>query len=328
MEREYQGIKDIFSYAERLMFIAISRRPLWSIKLGESFFLFGQFCKSWFDQAREFMAVETLKSYDLASNSSVSFLSETELREIEKRFEVGIKDIISKSYEQESRNTKLVREQNPSYNPYSHEKISDADGRIRDLIGGLDEVRDVLDFGCDDGRRTLRLFGGSRLYGIELAETGVEEAKKRGIDAYRGSMIDDVYRNEESPDGRQFDLVSIVGEMVNFVGPETDAMLARAAEQTRKEGYLLVTAMHPAEAIRSEEGKYVIWSHTKSTRGKWLLEESKVPRTFLLMSEQGLHQRMEGVAHDLGCNFSLQGSRKVEDYYEDMPLGIYLFRKN
>lgn len=325
MGREYQRIKQVFASADRLMLIARARRPIWSKKVDEKLCLFGQFCNSWFDQAKQFMAVETLRSYDLASHSKIPVLSADELREIEQKYGVRIGDIICDSYKQESRNTRLVRNTDSSYNPYSHEKISVADERIRDLVQEHREIREILDFGCDDGERTVRLYGGRRLYGIELVDT-VKEAEKRGIRTYKGSMIDDYYRDEANPDGRQFGLVSIVGEMVNFVGLDTDTMLARAVEQTKNNGYLLVTAMHP-EAKQSQEGKYVVWSHTKSTQGKWLLDEAKIPRTFLFLSEQGLQKRLDNVALDSGCKLSSQGSSRVENYYEDMPLAIYLFRK-
>lgn len=329
MENEYRRIEQVFASADRLMLIARARRPIWSRKLDESLCLFGQFCNSWFEQVKEFMAVETLRSYDIASNSTISFLSADELQEIEKRYGAKIGDIICNSYKQESRNTRLVRNTEPNYNPYSHEKISVADERIRALVQVQEhpEVREVLDFGCDDGTRTVRLYRGRSLYGIELAETPVDEAEKRGIHVYQGSMIEDIYRDEANPKGRQFDLVSIVGEMVNFVGLDTDTMLARAVQQTRNNGYLLVTAMH-SEAEQSQESKYVVWSHTKSTQGKWLLDEVKIPRTFLCLSEQGLQQRIDKVAQGLGCRLSLQRSSRVDNYYEDIPLGIYLFRKD
>ena len=326
IEKEYKRVEQAFASADRLMLVARARRPIWSRKLDERLCLFGQFCNSWLDQAKYFMAIETLRSYDIASHSTIPFLSADELREIEQRYGVRIGDIIHNSYRQESRNTRLVRDAHPSYNPYSHDKISVADERIRALVQEHPEIREVLDFGCDDGERTAGLYGRRRLHGIELTETAVD-AEKRGIRVYRGSMTDDVYRDKANPNGKQFDLVSIVGEMVNFVGLDTDTMLARAVEQTRNDGYLLVTAMHP-EAEQSQEGKYVVWSHTKSTWGKWLLEEAKIPRKFLFLSEQGLQQRLDKVAQGLGYKLSPQGSSRVYNYYEDMPLGIYLFRKD
>ena len=126
-----------------------------------------------------------------------------------------------------------MRDAHPSYNPYSHDKISVADERIRALVQEHPEIREVLDFGCDDGERTAGLYGRRRLHGIELTET-VVDAEKRGIRVYRGSMTDDVYRDKANPNGKQFDLVSIVGEMVNFVGLDTDTMLARAVEQLKR----------------------------------------------------------------------------------------------
>ena len=64
----------------------------------------------------------------------------------------------------------------------------------------------------DDGSRTVKLFKGEKLYGIEIAELAAEDARKNGIAVYIGSMIKDMYRDNRNPQGRQFDLVSLTGK--------------------------------------------------------------------------------------------------------------------
>ena len=59
MDKEYQSIEQAFSSADRLMLITRARRPIWSRKSDERLCLFGQFCHSWLNQAREFVGGET-----------------------------------------------------------------------------------------------------------------------------------------------------------------------------------------------------------------------------------------------------------------------------
>lgn len=326
MEKEYERVQKMFESADNLLLKTRLCRPIWGKKLQGRLSLLGQFCRTWFDQAKEFMTIETLRQEDIGLHPEINFLSSDRLREIEQKYGTHLRDIISASYKQEARNTRVVKQSDPNYNPYYHKKTSEANERIRDLIQKHPEVQEVLDLGCDNGERTVELFDGKRLYGIELVKTVVDESRKKGINVYQGSMVNDVYTDNANPGGKKFDLVSIVGEMVNFMGLETDVLLERAVEQVKDEGYLLVTSMHP-QFEESHDGEYVIWSHTNSTQGKWLLDEAKIPRTFLVLSKQRLQRKLDKVAQQLRCKLSLQDNSIVSNYYENMSLAMYLFRK-
>jgi len=54
IDREYKRVGEVFASADRLMLLARARRPIWSKKTDEKLSLLGQFCNTWFNQAREF----------------------------------------------------------------------------------------------------------------------------------------------------------------------------------------------------------------------------------------------------------------------------------
>lgn len=59
IKKEYERIKQVFTSADRLMLIARARRPIWGRKADERLYLFGQFCHSWLNQAKEFVDEKT-----------------------------------------------------------------------------------------------------------------------------------------------------------------------------------------------------------------------------------------------------------------------------
>ncbi|MFH0869923.1 MAG: hypothetical protein V1866_02610 [archaeon] len=59
MMNEYRRIEQAFASADRLMLFARARRPIWDGRLDEILCVFGQFCHSWLDQAREVVCAET-----------------------------------------------------------------------------------------------------------------------------------------------------------------------------------------------------------------------------------------------------------------------------
>jgi len=58
VDEEHQRIEGMFASADRLMLFARARRPIWAKGLDERLCLFGQFCHSWLDQARDFSRVD------------------------------------------------------------------------------------------------------------------------------------------------------------------------------------------------------------------------------------------------------------------------------
>lgn len=323
--KEFKLVKRMFESADNLLLRARLRVPIWDKNLDKKLCLFGKFCRTWLKSAGVFMAIEILRSYDISNNSGMPVLTVGELRKIEQEYDVIIRDIIAASYKQESKNTQLVTEKHPNYNPYFHEKTPEANQKIRALLDNHPELQNVLDLGCNDGERTVDLYGGTKLYGMETVKTAAEKAQRKGINICQESMIDSIYRDSTNPDGRKFDLVSLTGEMVNFVGLDTDPLLEKSLKQVKDGGYFLVTCIHP-KFDKNRDGKYCVWTHTKSTYGKWLLNEEKIPRVFLFLSKEGLRKRLDKILQSLECKISFQDSRVVNDYYEDAELAIHLFR--
>ncbi|MFA6099836.1 MAG: squalene/phytoene synthase family protein [Patescibacteria group bacterium] len=319
---ELERIKQYYEEADRIVEGAVKQNP--SQQKGLS--IFKDIAHSWLKQAEETCFVEDLRQFDIAGHPTPKFLSERALLDMQDVYGIDLSDIIALSYEQEAKNTHLVREKDPSYNPYFHEKTPQANEAIRELIGKYPEIKDVLDLGCDDGSRTTELFKGKALYGIEEVEAATEEARKKGVLAYQGSMINDVYKDQTYLNGREFDLVSIMGEMVNFVGLDTDVLLANAVKQTKDAGYVLVSCMH-SKFDEAQEGNFVVWSFTESTKDKWGLGETKIPRTFLSISKQGLEKRIQNIAQSQNCQLMLKKEKAIDNYYGDMTLGIYIFQK-
>ncbi len=173
----------------------------------------------------------------------------------------------------------------------------------------------------------MELYKEKKLYGIESAEQAAENARKKGINIYIGSMVKDVYRDYRNPQGRQFDLVSLLGEMVNFVGLDINDLLINSIKQLKNKGYYLVSCIH-TKFDKIHEGNYVVWSFTKSTKNKWLLGEKKIPRTFFFLSKQGLLKKIKKIARAQNCHLILKNEEIIENYYEDMLLGIYIFQRH
>lgn len=319
---ELGRIKQSYEEADRIVDEVIKQNP--SQQKGLS--IFKDIAHSWLKQAEETCFVEDLRRFDIADHPTPKFLSKEALLEMENIYGISLSDILALSYEQEARNTRLVREKDPSYNPYSHEKTPQANEAIRELIRQHPKIQDVLDLGCDDGSRTTELFKGKTLYGIEQVEAATEAARKKGVLTYQGSMISDVYKDQTHLNGREFDLVSIMGEMVNFVGLDADRLLTNAVKQTKDEGYIVVSCMH-SKFDETQEGNFIIWSFTESTKDRWRLGETKTPRTFLSISRQGLAKRMEDVSQQQNCHLMLKEERTLDNYHGDMTLGIYIFHK-
>lgn len=292
----------------------------------ESILTFKDIAYSWLKQAEEMCFIGELKQFDIAIHPAPEFIAKETIQKMEGDYHIRLSDVISLSYSQEARNVHLVRQKDPFFNPYSHEKTFQANEAVKRLISKYPEIKDVLDLGCDDGARTTQLFAGKILHGIEQVADAAEEARKRGVVVYQGSMISDVYKDPTHLSGREFDLVSIMGEMVNFVGLDTDMLLANAIRQTRDTGYVLISCMH-SKFDASGEGSFVVWSSTETTKDRWELGEAKIPRTFQLISKQGFIKRMEHVSSSQNCHLIPCDEESIDNYYGDMRLGVYIFLK-
>lgn len=320
---EFGRIQQCYGKADEIIEDAAKKHPSQEKGLA----LFRDISHSWLRQVEEVCFVEDLRQFDIAKHPTPEFLTKEKILEMERAYGIGLSDIIALSYEQEAKNTQLVRQRDPSYNPYFHEKTPQANEAIKDLIGTHPEIKEVLDLGCDDGSRTAELFGGKTLYGIERVPEAVEAARKKEVSTYQGSMISDRYKDQNNPQGREFDLVSILGEMANFVGLETDTLLENATKQIKDGRFILVSCMH-SKFDEDQDGNFAVWSFTELTKDRWELGEKKTPRTFAPISKQGLEKRMDAVSQRQNCHLTLKAEKIIENYYGEMPLGIYLFQKN
>ena len=323
IKKEYNRVRQFYKKSDLVTEKILRQCP--SQKKG--ILLFQKIAHSWFKQVSEVAFIQELRRIDIANYSLPKFLSGKKIVEMENFYGVSLSDIVALSYKQEAINTQVVRKRNFSYNPYSHEKTLQANAKIKKIISQYSEIKDVLDLGCDDGSKTVKLFKGKKLYGIEIAELAAEDARKKDIHIYIGSIVKDVYRDYRNPQGRQFNLVSLLGEMVNFIGLDIDDLLINSIKQLKNKGYYLVSCMH-TKLDKIHEGNYVVWSFTKSTKNKWFLGEKKIPRTFLFLSKRGLLNKIKKIALTQNCHLILKNEEIIENYYEDMLLGIYIFQKH
>ena len=189
------------------------------------------------------------------------------------------------------------------------------------MIADYPEIKNVLDLGCDDGSRTLELFKGKKLFGIEFVTESVKKAEEKGIEVYLGNITKEVYKDKE------FDLVSLLGEMVNFVGLEVDALLSNALKQVKENGYFLLSCMHTKfDKFRNEN--YVVWSFKDISERKWKIDEEKIPRIFFVFSKKRLLERIKNISKLQNCHLSLVQEESIDNYYKDMRLGLYLCKKD
>ena len=288
--------------------------------------MFKEIAHSWLKQSADISMIENLKKFDITNSPEMIFLSTKEILDLEKKYNVSLSNIIMLSYEQEAKNTKIIREKDPSYNPYTHEEMVQSNETIKRLANMFPEANDVLDLGCYEGTRTLDLYSEKNLYGIEFIEEFANESKNKGIQVYRGSMIDNFYKDQKYPNGRRFDIVSIVGEMINFVGLDTDKLLSSAIKQVEDKGALLVSCMHYIQSEKNED-EYVIWSFKEPNEKKWVLKEEKIPRAFLVISRKELLEKVEDIARSQNCSLELKGEEVIDNYYKNIPLSVYIFQK-
>jgi hypothetical protein len=322
----FDRARQYYAQSDELLEDVISRCP----SCREALLMFKEIAHSWLRQAGEICMIADLKGFDIAGHPQPEPLSTEEILGLEEFYGARLSDIILRSYGQEAENTRRVRQSSdPTYNPYSHEKMPQANQVIRELINNLPGIVDVLDLGCYDGARTVDMYEGKTLHGVELVRAAGEEAVKRDIRTYQGSMINELYKDQQHPDGREFDLVSIVGEMANFVGTETDALLSNALRQVKDNRYLLISCVHSG-LDRDYDGKYIIWSFKDPADKKWELEEEKIPRAFRILSRQSLLRILAASAETQHCDLTLIGERAIaiEKYFEDASVAIYVFRKN
>ncbi|MFC1723884.1 hypothetical protein ACFL0V_07120, partial [Nanoarchaeota archaeon] len=316
LEREYFRVERLFQRADAAMARVLEYRDGAEARNLE---LFQDLCHTWLDQAREFMAIEKLRSY---VGPDLKFVTQQDLVAIETNYGVRLGDVFKQSYLQEARNTDAIRKSNPDYDPYNIPKDADVDEKIKAMLP--EGLKSILDMGCCDGRRTLAVYGetDAELYGSEISMAG-EKAEKKGIRVCGENMLGGYY-DDTCVFGREFDMVSILGQMVNYVGTDADKLLRIAASQVEDDGYLLLTCMHHTIG---EEGEYVVWTESDHTAGNWVLDEVKIPRTYRLISEEGLMSHVAEAARDLGVEFHLEGKEVVEDFYRGMPVHVYLFSK-
>jgi len=316
VQNEFKRVKEKFLESDNLAKKISDKNPL--EKRGIS--LFKEISHSWLKQVEEMCFVNELRKFDIQNYSEPRFLTEGEIKKMEVFYETNLAKIIQLSYEQESRNTLKNREKDFVYNPYFPEGILKANERIKKIISKYPKIKEVLDLGCDNGERTIELYSGKKLYGIEFVNDSIKQSKKKGIKVYLGSIISEVYPN------KKFDLVSLLGEMVNFVGLETNSLLKNSVKQIKDKGYFLVTCTH-SNFDNSQNGEYAIWSFKKSTEKKWLLKENKIPRAFLVISKQNLFNRIKEISKNQECELTLKEEFEVQKYHENLNLGIYLFQK-
>jgi hypothetical protein len=321
-KKEFNRVREYYKKSDIIVEKILKQYPFQK----KGILLFQNIAYSWFKQVSEVAFIQELKQFDIANYSLPKFLPERKILEMEKFYGISLSDITTLSYKQETRNTCIIRKKNLSYSRYSLGKTPQANEKIKKIISQYPKIKDVLDLGCDDGSRTVELFKGRKSYGIEIIEPAAESARKKGITVYVGSMVKDVYRDSRNPKGKQFDLVSLLGEMVNFIGLGTDDLLINSIKQLKNNGYFLVSCMH-TKFDKTQEENYVVWSFTKFTKNKWFLKERKIPRTFFLLSRQGLLKKIKKIAQDQNCHLILKNEEIVENYYEDMSLGIYIFQK-
>ena len=323
IKEEFKRVKLYYKKGDKVVEEILKKYP----SSHKGILIFKEIAHSWLKQVSEIAFIQELRQLNITNYSILKFLSGREMLEMENFYGINLSDITTLSYKQEAINTHIIRKKNPKYNPYSHEKTPQANEKIRKLISIYPKIKNILDLGCDNGSRTINLFSGKKLYGIETAERAVEDARKRGLAVYNSSMIKDMYKDNRNPQGRKFDLVSLVGEMVNFVGLDVNNLLANSIKQVKDKGYFLVSCMH-SKFDKAHEGNYVVWSFTKSTEKKWFLKEKKIPRTFFLISKQGLLKKIKKIAEEQNCNLILKNEEVIKNYYKDMLLEIYIFQKN
>jgi len=58
-----------------------------------------------------------------------------------------------------------------------------------------------------------------------------------------------------------------------------------------------------------------------------MINEEKIPRAFCVISEQDLLNRIKNISQKQNCNLILKQKEEIENYYDDMKLGIYIFQK-
>ena len=322
VKKEFNRAREYYKKSDITVEKILKRYP--SQKKG--ILLFQNIAHSWFKQVSEVAFIQELRQFDIANYPPPKFLSEREISEMENFYGISLSDITTFSYKQEIRNTCIIRKKNPLYSRYSLKKTLQANEKIKKIISQHSEIKDVLDLGCDDGYRTAKLFKGKKLYGIEIVELAAESARKKRIAVYVGSMVKDVYRDSKNPKGKQFDLVSLTGEMVNFVGLDVNDLLMNSIKQLKNKGLFLISCMH-SKFDETQEENYVVWSFTKFTENKWFLKEKKIPRTFFLLSKQGLLKKIKKIAQAQNCHLILKNEEIIENYYEDMSLGIYILQK-
>ena len=315
-KKEFERIKKSYFEADKIAEKISKENP--SQKTG--ILLFNGIANSWFKQVSEFCFIENLRQFDISKHKTPKFLSKNEIIDMEKFYGVSLAKIIQLSYEQESRNTLKNKEKDILYNPYFLEGILLANEKIKKIISKYPEIKQVIDLGCDDGERTLKLYSGKEIYGIEFIKESAKQSEKKGIKMHLGSMISETYKN------KTFDLVSLLGEMINFFGLDINPLLEKSIKQVKEKGYFLVTCTH-SSFDKNQNGKYAIWSFKKSTLNKWMINEEKIPRAFCVISEQDLLNRIKNISQKQNCNLILKQKEEIENYYDDMKLGIYIFQK-
>jgi malonyl-CoA O-methyltransferase len=121
-------------------------------------------------------------------------------------------------------------------------------------VAGLD----VLDVGCGTGRHALRLaLAGARVTGLDFSEGMLAQARsKPGADAVRFVVHDATSRLPFA--GESFDRVlsCLVLDHVSAV----DAHFAELARVCRRDGFVLVSSMHPAMMLRGVQAHF--WDAT------------------------------------------------------------------
>lgn len=267
--------------------------------------------------------IETLKNYIGKT------ISETELKSMGEK---TILSVIKKSYAESDRYNS--EDDGTKGSPVT------IDIAIRSFVKSREgEIEKILDLGCANAKKTLRLFsndedGLNRLYGnrqrilygktfelhgIEFPREAAKAAKRRLSNFRDGDFSVIKYASEK------FDVVSLVGATFACVPFESkrEQLLANVYRQLKKGGYFALTCSH---GIRSREtgephkpGSYLVFAENDNESVERPKRENKTPRLAYIFSRDSLISTVKKPG------FSLIYDTGVP--WNDYERRLYLFKK-
>ena len=236
--------------------------------------------------------IETLKNYIGKT------ISETELKSMG---EGTIPLVIKKSYAESGRYNS--EDDGTKGSPVT------IDRKIRSFVKSHeDEIERILDMGCANAKRTLRLFSndedglkglygnGQRtlydktfeLYGIEFPGKAAEAARRSLSQFRQGDFSIIKYASEE------FDVVSLVGATFACVPFESkrEQLLANVYRQLKRGGYFILTCSHGMKSRETDEpykpGSYLVFAENDREAVERPKRENKTPRLSYIFNRDSL----------------------------------------